>query len=88
MTKQSLVICHNAVGGIQAKNSEQASALAQCLHELEIEIQKTERGANVVVMEPNKQPGAGSPEARRRRAASRKAGGSPAPAPEGATTEK
>lgn len=50
MTKQSLVICHNAVGSIQAKNSEQARALAQCLGELEAEMQVQEAN-NVVVME-------------------------------------
>jgi hypothetical protein len=71
MTKQSLVICHNAVASIPAKNSEQATALAQCLAELENEIQKIDRGANVVVMEPKKESGPGSPEARRRRAANR-----------------
>lgn len=84
MTKQSLVICHNAVAGIPAKNSEQALALAQCLGELEAEIQKVERGENVVVMQPKKEPGPGSPEARRRRAAARKA---PQPTAEEAPTE-
>lgn len=52
MTKQSLVICHNAVGSIQAKDSAQAGALAQCLGELEEEIKKVDRGANVVTMQP------------------------------------
>ena len=71
MTKQSLVICHNAVGSIQAKNSEQATALAQCLGELEAEMQAADRGKNVVVMEPKKQPGPRSPEARRLRSPGR-----------------
>jgi hypothetical protein len=51
LTRQSLVICHNAVGSIQAKNSEQARALAQCLGELEAEMQAHERSSNVVVMD-------------------------------------
>lgn len=51
MTKQSLVIAHNAVGSIPAKNSEQAVALAQCLRELEQEMQAQDRGSNVVVVE-------------------------------------
>lgn len=55
MTKQSIVICHNAVGGIPAKNSEQAQALAQCLAELEAEMQAAERGKNVVIMEKKKE---------------------------------
>lgn len=57
MTKQSLLICHNAVGGIPAKNSEQAQALAECLAELEAEMQKHEAPRNVVVMEKRDEDG-------------------------------
>lgn len=67
MTKQSLVLCHNAVGSIQAKDSAQAGALAQCLGELEEEIKKVDRGANVVVMEPKKDASIGGAAATRRR---------------------
>ena len=68
MTKECLVICHNAVGSIQAKNSEQAIALAQTLGELEEEIKKVDRGANVVVMEPKGDASIGGAAATRRRA--------------------
>lgn len=51
MRKESLVICHNAVGSIPAKNSEQARALQQCLAELEAEMQAQEPPNNVIVME-------------------------------------
>jgi len=67
LSKSSLVICHNAVGSIQAKDSAQAGALAQCLGELEEEIKKVDRGANVVVMEPKKNEAAGGEAAARRR---------------------
>lgn len=67
MTKTSLVICHNAVGAIQAKDSAQAGALAQCLGELEEEIKKIDRGKNVVVMEPKKDTSIGGAAAVRRR---------------------
>ena len=60
MTKNSLVICHNAVGSIPAKNSEQALALARCLSELEAEMQKQDRPDNVIVME-RKEPAAEQP---------------------------
>jgi len=78
MTKESLVICHNAVGSIQAKDSAQAGALARCLGELEEEIKKIDRGANVVVMEPKKNEAAGGEAAARRRL---KKGAKAAPAP-------
>jgi hypothetical protein len=56
------VICHNAVGSINAKNSEQATALAQCLGEIEAEMQASDRRKNVVVMDPKKDQAVGSPE--------------------------
>lgn len=88
MTKTSLVICHNAVGSIQAKNSEQARALAQCLGELEAEMQAQE-ASNVVVMEPKDGGAPGpTPVARRRGSNRRGAVDQPIPpAPEGSTAE-
>jgi hypothetical protein len=89
MTKQSLVICHNAVGSIQAKNSEQARALAQCLGELEAEMQVQDRPDNVVVMERESLPATGPSEVPQRRAARKRE--QPlrqnAPPNEGSTTE-
>jgi len=80
LSKQSLVICHNAVGSINAKDSAQAGALAQCLGELEEEIKKIDRGANVVVMEPKKNEAiGGAAGARRRLKKGAKAAQPPAP---------